>query len=267
MDPLHVLGYLCAALIGVSIGLIGGGGSILTVPVLVYLFGVKGGDATAFSLFIVGSTAAISAVDYARRGEIEFKKVLAFALPSLAAVYLMRRLAIPALPEKLATVGSFALSKDQAILFLFSAMMLAASIAMIRSRTEAAEGEPAHPFRLGAQGFATGLVTGSVGAGGGFLIVPALALVAKMPMKRAVAGSLLVIAINSLIGFSGDVQSGRVIDWPLVLAVAGISIAASFLGSYLGGFVPGAKLKKGFGFFVLAMGVFVLIGEILKARG
>lgn len=266
MEPLHALGYLLAALIGVSLGLIGGGGSILTVPVLVYLFGVKGGDATAFSLFIVGSTAAISAIDYARRGEIEFKKVLFFALPSLAAVYLMRRVLIPALPEQL-TLGSFSLSKDQAILFLFSGMMLAASTAMIRSKTEATEGEPAHPVRLGAQGFATGLVTGSVGAGGGFLIVPALALLAKMPMKRAVAGSLLVIAINSLIGFSGDVQSGRVIDWSLVLTVTGISVAGSFLGSYLGRFVSGAKLKKGFGYFVLAMGVFVLVGEVLKIRG
>ncbi len=267
MEPLHVLGYLLAALIGVSLGLIGGGGSILTVPVLVYLFGVKGGDATAFSLFIVGSTAAVSAVDYARRGEIEFKKVLLFAVPSLMAVYLMRRVVIPSLPASLLQLGGFTLSKDQAILFLFSGMMLAASIAMIRSKTESSEGEPAHPLRLGAQGFATGLITGSVGAGGGFLIVPALALVAKMPMKRAVAGSLLVIAINSLIGFSGDVQSGRVIPWSLVLTVTAIAVAGSFLGSYLGRFVSGSKLKKGFGYFVLAMGVFVLVGEILKARG
>lgn len=258
-----IAGYLSAIVIGISLGLIGGGGSILTVPVLVYLFGVKATDATAFSLFIVGTTAAFGAMEQARRGNVDVKVALSFAIPSVAGVYLMRRILVPSLPETLFTVGGTEVTRDQAVLVLFGALMLAASFAMIRKGKDVSEVEgKSNPVRLAIQGFVTGLITGAVGAGGGFLIVPALVLVAKVPIKRAVGTSLMVIAINSLLGFTGDLQSGRAIAWSLVLSVAGLAVAGSFLGAYLGKFVPGAKLKPAFGYFVLVMGLFLIGNEI-----
>lgn len=259
-----IFGYLAAALIGISLGLVGGGGSILTVPVLVYLFGVRAVDATSYSLFIVGATSAIGAINYARQGLVDFRCAVAFALPSVAGVYLMRRAIVPRLPDTLFQVGSLEVTKDRAILLLFGVTMLAASLAMIRSRKDAATTGAPNPVRLGAQGLGTGLFTGAIGAGGGFLIVPALALVAKVPMKQAVTTSLMVIALNSTVGFLGDLQNGRSMNWNLILTIAAIAIVGAFGGGYLSRFVSGAGLKKGFGYFVLAMGCFVIVSELAK---
>ena len=266
MGMAEVLGYVASMLVGVSLGLIGGGGSILTVPVLVFLFGVAATDATAYSLFVVGTTALVATVDQARRGMVDYRVALGFALPSVAGVYVMRRVAIPSLPNNLFHLGSIEVTKDRAILVLFGLLMLTASFSMIRGRSvqpdEAAK--PPDGPRLAAHGLATGLVTGSVGAGGGFLIVPALVLVAKMPMKRAVAASLLVIAINSLLGFAGDLQTGRAVDWALLGSVVSLAVIGSFVGGYLGRYVSGAKLKPAFGYFVLVMGLFLIGSEVAK---
>ncbi|HEY0867532.1 MAG TPA: TSUP family transporter [Fimbriimonas sp.] len=264
---MEIVGYLFAALIGLSLGLVGGGGSILTVPLLVYAFGLGATDATASSLAIVGVTALFGAVDHGRRGNVDYRAALGFAIPSVAGVYLMRRYVIPSLPENLFSLGMLHVTKDRLSLVLFGVLMLFASMSMIRNRAEETpvESSQTAAWRLAIQGFATGTMTGSVGAGGGFLIVPALVLLARIPMRRAVATSLLVIAVNSLLGFMGDLQSGRAIDWPLVSAVSAIAVGGALIGSYLGRFVSGAKLKSGFGYLVLVTGLFVVAGEVLKS--
>lgn len=263
----ELAGYLVSALIGVSLGLIGSGGSILTVPVLVFLFGVRPTDATAHSLIIVGITALVAAIGQSRTQSVDFRSALAFAIPSIVGVYLTRRLIMPALPESLLSTHSFELSLDRAVMVAFAGLMLAASLSMIKSRKEAAAAyQPPGGFaRLAIQGFATGLVTGSVGAGGGFLIVPALVLLAKVPIKQAVTTSLMVIAANSLIGFVGDLQSGADIRWGLVASITGLAVGGTFVGAYLGRFIPGARLKPLFGYFVLVMGIFIIASEVLNA--
>lgn len=260
----EAIGYIAAALIGVSLGLLGGGGSILTVPMLVYLFHLSPGEAAAYSLFIVGTTASIGGLTHARRGNVDLPRALSFALPSVAGVYLMRRLITPAVPRTLFTIGSASLTKERATLLLFIALMFAAGAAMIRRRSIKSEASEPQPMRLGLQGFATGLVTGAVGAGGGFLIVPALVVAAQMPMKRAVATSLVVIAASSLLGFVGDLQAGRTVAWDFLLSIASIAIAGSFLGSYAGRLVSGERLKPIFGYLVLVMGIGMLAAELFR---
>lgn len=262
-----LLGYLGAILIGVVLGLIGGGGSILTLPVLVYLFGVEPVIATAYSLFIVGLAAVAGTLKNMSQKLVDFKTALIFALPAFIAVYLTRRYLVPALPDPLFSMGTWSLSKDVGIMVFFAIIMVLASVSMIRDRREEndsnADTEPQYNYPLIVlEGFVVGVLTGIVGAGGGFLIIPALVLLAKLPMKKAVATSLLIIAIKSLIGFIGDIQVIE-IDWAFLLLFAALSVIGIFAGVRLSQIVPGKKLKKGFGWFVLVMGVFIVLRELL----
>jgi uncharacterized membrane protein YfcA len=262
---MEILGYLAAAFIGISLGLVGSGGSILTIPVLVYLFHVQPTLATAYSLFIVGTTALVGGVRSSLNHLVDFRATLGFALPSLMTVFLTRRYLIPFIPDELFSIGNFMLTKNIAVMILFSVLMLAASISMIQQqRTEVHEDSLAwhKDSAMLAIGAAVGLITGLVGAGGGFLIIPALVLLAGLPMKKAVGTSLLIIAINSLIGFLGDVGAGQAIDYTFILLIAGIAVAGIFLGSYLSQFIEGSQLKRGFGWFVLIMGVYIIFKEI-----
>lgn len=262
-----ILGYLGAVLIGLVLGLIGGGGSILTLPVLVYIFGVEPVIATAYSLFIVGVAAVAGTLKNMSQKLVDFKTALIFALPAFIAVYLTRRYLVPALPDPLLNIGDWSLSKDVGIMVFFAIIMVLASISMIRDRREEPETdqdlEPQYNYPLIVlEGFVVGVLTGIVGAGGGFLIIPALVLLAKLPMKKAVATSLLIIAIKSLIGFVGDLQVLD-IDWAFLLIFAALSVGGIFVGVWLNQIVPGKKLKKGFGWFVLVMGVFIVLRELL----
>ena len=262
-----ILGYLGAILIGIVLGLIGGGGSILTLPVLVYLFGIEPVIATAYSLFIVGIAAVAGTLKNMSQKLVDFKTALIFALPAFIAVYLTRRYLVPALPDPLLDIGGWTLSKDVGIMVFFAFIMVLASISMIRDRREDPEtnqdSEPRYNYPLIVlEGFVVGVLTGIVGAGGGFLIIPALVLLAKLPMKKAIATSLLIIAIKSLIGFVGDLQVIE-IDWLFLLIFAAISVFGIFVGVWLNQIVPGKKLKKGFGWFVLVMGVFIVLRELL----
>lgn len=262
-----ILGYLGAVLIGLVLGLIGGGGSILTLPVLVYLFGIEPVIATAYSLFIVGVAAVAGTLKNMSQKLVDFKTALIFALPAFIAVYLTRRYLVPALPDPLLNIGDWSLSKDVGIMVFFAIIMVLASISMIRDRREEPETdqdlEPQYNYPLIVlEGFVVGVLTGIVGAGGGFLIIPALVLLAKLPMKKAVATSLLIIAIKSLIGFVGDLQVLD-IDWAFLLIFAALSVGGIFVGVWLNQIVPGKKLKKGFGWFVLVMGVFIVLRELL----
>ncbi|PRP65642.1 sulfite exporter TauE/SafE family protein [Nonlabens agnitus] len=265
MEIVEVLGYVGALFIGLVLGLIGGGGSILTVPILVYALSFNPVIATAYSLFVVGSTSMVGAVKNMFHGRVAFKTAIIFAVPAFTAVYLTRAFIIPAVPQDLFNVGNFKVTRDLAIMMFFAVIMLMTAITMIRNSKEQliekkAELNPNY-FILGIQGLIIGLITGLVGAGGGFLIIPALVLLAKLPMKNAVATSLFIIAINSLIGFLGDVQNYD-IDWPFLLKFTAISIVGIFIGIWLNKFVEGSKLKKAFGWFVLIMGVYIIYKEL-----
>ena len=260
---MEITGYIASIFIGISLGLIGGGGSILTVPVLVYLFGIGAEMSTAYSLFIVGSTALVGGVRNAFLGNVNYKTAVVFTIPAFIAVYATRAYLVPAIPNEIINLGKYVLTKDIAIMVFFALVMLAASVSMIRNKSKAEEEENTLPqLNLPAiilEGTVVGVLTGIVGAGGGFLIIPALVLFAKLPMKKAVGTSLFIIAAKSLIGFIGDVQRyGDQLDWTLLLTVTAIAIFGIFVGIYLNNFIDGKKLKKGFGFFVLLMAVYII---------
>ena len=260
-----VLGYMAALLIGITLGLIGGGGSILTVPVFVYMMGINPVQATAYSLFVVGITALAGGVRQAIQKQVDFKTGIVFAIPAFIAVYSTRKWLVPAIPDTLFSIQNYTLTKDMAIMVFFAVIMVLASVSMIKNRKKVRDNlnENQHfnyPLIL-LEGGIVGVVTGIVGAGGGFLIVPALVVLAKLPMKKAVGTSLLIIAVKSLIGFIGDVENMD-IEWKFIALFSSISIAGIILGTYFSKFIPGGKLKKGFGWFVLIMGMYVLAREI-----
>ena len=232
MDVIVIIGFAAAILIGVSLGLIGGGGSILTVPVLVYILGIDPVLATAYSLFVVGSTSLVGAGTYMKKGLVNYKTALVFAIPSFIAVFLTRKFLVPALPDPLFSIGEAMITKNIGIMVFFALIMLAASYSMIRGKKGESEEEEEVKFNLpmiALEGSVVGVITGIVGAGGGFLIIPALVLLAKLPMKMAVGTSLLIIAAKSLIGFLGDLSS-QTIDWQLLLIFTGLSIVGIFIG-------------------------------------
>ena len=265
MDILEILGYFGALLIGLVLGLIGGGGSILTVPVLVYLMSINPVTATAYSLFIVGSSSLMGAGRNLQKGLVGFKTALIFAIPAVLAVFSTRKFIVPALPEELFTVFGFTVTRDIGIMLFFAILMLFASISMIYDKKEDLQKQdtPKSPnyFLLAPLGILTGLITGVVGAGGGFIIIPILVLLAGLDMKKAVGTSLLIIAINSLIGFLGDLGHQK-IDWIFLLVFTAIAILGIFIGIYLNKFFNGKKLKKGFGWFVLIMGIYIIWSEL-----
>lgn len=253
---MHGLGYAASLLIGLSLGMMGGGGSVLAVPVLVYLFGVPATEATGDSLLIVGVTALVGAALAFRAGNVRLGAAGAFALPSLVAVYAVRRWVVPAIPDSL----GFAM-RDQALMVLFGVLMLGASAAMIRGRAQPSERETG-AWQMAVLGACVGAVTALVGAGGGFLIVPALALFARLPMKQAIGTSLLVIAGNTLVGFVGHVQSGFVANWMFLGSVIGLALFGLAIGTLWAKRVPGEQLKPAFGWFILAMAVLIFWKEM-----
>lgn len=264
MEIIEIFGYVGALLIGIVLGLIGGGGSILTVPILVYALTLNPVIATAYSLFVVGTTSLVGAVKNMMKGMVDFKTAIIFAIPAFIAVYLTRAYLIPAIPDELFTVGSFLVTKNLAIMLFFAIIMLLASYSMIRNNRKETDEEAVIKYNyplIIVEGFVVGAITGIVGAGGGFLIIPALVLLAKLPMKKAVATSLFIIAIKSLIGFLGDVKNLE-IDWTFLISFTAISVVGIFIGIWLNKFIDGKKLKKGFGWFVLLMGVYIIYKEL-----
>jgi uncharacterized membrane protein YfcA len=246
------------------LGLIGGGGSILTVPILVYLIGLNPVTATAYSLFVVGSTSLFGAFQNFRNKMVDIRTAVVFSIPAFIAVYLTRRYLVPAIPDTLFSVFDFEITKDIFIMVFFAIIMLLASISMIKTRKNTIIETDQIDYNIpliALEGIVVGILTGIVGAGGGFLIIPALVLLAKLPMKLAVGTSLLIIAAKSLIGFLGDVQN-LTIDWPFLLIFTSISIIGIFIGVYLTKFISGEKLKKGFGLFTLVMALYIIYMEL-----
>lgn len=267
---MEIVGYIASLIIGISLGLIGGGGSILTVPVLVYLFRVQPVIATAYSLFIVGSTSLVGSFPKYKAGEINLKTALIFGIPSIAAVFATRAFIVPAIPTEVFTVGSLVVTKSLLMMILFAVLMVFASVSMIRDKKKPitdnnTEQKFNYPMIL-LEGLVVGTLTGLVGAGGGFLIIPALVLLSKLPMKQAVGTSLLIIAAKSLIGFTGDLGKHEM-DWTLLLSVTGLAIVGIFIGNKMSKKVSADSLKKGFGWFVLVMGVYIIIKELIFPSG
>lgn len=266
---MSILVLFLAVLIGISLGLIGGGGSILTVPVLVYVAGVSPTLSTAYSLFIVGSTSLVGGFNNMTKKLVHIPTAIIFSIPSLISVYLVRMYLIPAIPNTIFTIGSLAVTKNIFIMVFFAAIMLFASISMIRNKKTEEENSDISQIKFNypliiVEGLVVGTLTGFVGAGGGFLIIPALVMFAKLPMRLAIGTSLLIIAIKSLIGFTGDMQNlANQIDWTLLTTFTAAAVVGIFLGSYLAKFIKAETLKKGFGWFVLVMAVYILTKELL----
>lgn len=329
-----LIGYIGSVLVGFTLGLIGGGGSILSVPIFVYLFGIEPVIATGYSLFVVGISSSVGAFNYMRKGLLDYKAAMVFAAPSFIAVYLtrhfllpaipnqfftigkidittdilfililvavmlglslltlnlnyksnrmhyrvfllvtpaaimvfiVRQFIIPVLPHELLMIGGFTLTKNTGIMMLFALVMFLASLSMIRNRKGITEENDSGKFEGKAGivflGLVVGALTGLVGAGGGFLIIPALVLIAGLPLKTAIGTSLLIIAVNSLTGFLGDIHN-QVIQWPFLLSFTGLSIIGIFLGTYISKYLDNQKLKKGFGWFILLMSIYIPIREI-----
>lgn len=259
-------GFLASALIGVSLGLIGGGGSIITIPVLVYLFHIEPTLATAYSLFIVGTTSMVGGIRSTLLKTVDFKSALLFSLPSTVAVYLTRHFLLPHIPENIVSISYFTLTKNIALMLFFSIIMMLAAVRMIRDKQREEKDVTMDRKRLWIvilQGFVVGLVTGIIGAGGGFLIIPALVLLVGLPMKKAIGTSLIVIAINSLFGFVGDMHLVREINFSFMMILSVLAVVGVFLGIYLSRFIDGKNLKSGFGWFALAMAIFIMIKELV----
>jgi len=266
METIMIFGLISAVLMGITLGVFGAGGSILTVPILVFLMGVAVTEATAYSLFIVGVTALFGAYSYYKKDLIHFKVGLIFAAPAFVGVYSVRLWLMPALPESVLSFSHWELSKDTLVLMVFALIMIMAAYAMIKPSKASSFKEPKslnYPL-IGVEGLLVGAVTGFVGAGGGFLIIPALVILAGLSMKQAVGTSLMIIAIKSILGFVGDIQAGLHIDWFLLSEITVLSIVGALIGERLSRKVDGDKLKPAFGYFVLVMGIVMLAREVLS---
>ena len=263
-DSLAITGFFGAIIMGITLGLIGGGGSILTVPILVYLLQVPPVLATGYSLFVVGLSAMFGSINYFKQGLVNVKAGIIFAVPAFVGVFLARRFLVPILPIELFRVGDLIVGRDLIVMGVFAIVMILASVSMIRGGAgPEEEGELKFNYPMIAlEGLLVGGVTGFVGAGGGFLIIPALVVLAKLPMKQAVGTSLMIIAFKSLFGFLGDLGNQQ-IDWGFLALFSLLSIIGIYAGTYLSRFVSSAKLKPGFGWFVLVMGIFIIVKETM----
>lgn len=263
---MEIAGYIASIFIGIALGLIGGGGSILTVPMLVYLFRIDAVLATAYSLFIVGATSVVGSFSYFIKGLVNVKTAVIFGIPSIVAVYFTRAYIVPAIPHEILAVGEFVITKNILLMLLFAVLMIVASYSMIKKTKHhqekvAKKQQFNYPLIL-IEGIVVGILTGLVGAGGGFLIIPALVILSKLPMKEAVGTSLVIIAAKSLIGFLGE-NSETPMDYLFLAKVTAFAIFGIFIGMALSKKIDGAKLKPIFGWFVLIMGIYIIIKETI----
>lgn len=263
---MEIFGYIASILIGVALGLIGGGGSILTVPVLVYLLSVEPVLATAYSLFIVGATSLVGSASYFKKGLVNVRTAVVFGIPSIVSVFLTRAFIVPAIPRELFSIGNLLITKSILLMLIFAVLMIFASYSMIKKDKNQADANNSpqvfnYPLIL-VEGTVVGILTGLVGAGGGFLIIPALVILSKLPMKEAVGTSLVIIAAKSLIGFLGEGTEVSM-DWMLLFIVTAFAIVGIFIGLALSKKIEGKKLKPAFGWFVLVMGIYIIFKETL----
>jgi uncharacterized protein len=268
---LEIAGYIASLLIGISLGMIGGGGSILTVPALVYLMHVNPFLAATYSLFIVGTSSLAGGIRAYTKNQVDFKAITEFGFPSIFSVFIARHYLLPIIPSHFFYVGDLEITRDRLLMLVFALLMLIISFLIITDSTNEQKGgsirKERHEkvFQLVVAGLLVGLITGLLGAGGGFLIIPILVLYIKLPMKTAVGTSLMIVAINSLFGFLFSLKQFS-LDWKIIIIFSLISIAGIFIGSGFAEKVPGAVLKKIFGWFILAMAIYILLKELIFLR-
>jgi uncharacterized membrane protein YfcA len=263
---MDLVGYILAVLIGILLSLLGGGGSILTVPVLVYIFKLEPAIATAYSLLIVGVTSAFASIRYLQKRLASVKTALFFSFPSFLMVFFTRKYLMPLLPTEIIRLPNFVLTKSALIMLLFAVLMVLASRSMIRKRQVVDDiSEAMKRMNYGMiflEGLIVGVLTGFVGVGGGFLIIPVLTNFVKLPMKLAVGTSLMIIAINSLIGFTGDIGK-HTMDWSFLGIFIGLALVGVMAGTWLSKSINNQQLKPAFGWFTLLMGIWILTKELI----
>lgn len=265
MEISQIIGYFLAIFVGITLGMLGSGGSILSVPIFVYVMGIEPTLATAYSLFVIGIASLVGGIQKTKQNLVDFRKVLLFGIPTVITVFITRKIIVPEIPSVIISSDLFTLDKSVLIMIVFAVVMIVASIKMIKpsEMPVASDNEKLNYFKIELYGILIGLLSGFVGAGGGFLIIPSLLLLAKTPMKIAVGTSLFIIASQSLIGFLGDIEGNQIIDWKLLLLFTGCSIVGIFIGNYISKKIDGVKLKTAFGWFVLAMGIYIIIKEFM----
>jgi len=265
MSYLESVGFFGAFLTGIVIGLFGGGGSILAVPIFVYLFKLNPVIATSYSMFVVGVSAAIGTLVNIKKKLIEYKTALIFTLPALISVSLTRRFLIPNIPETLLSFKYFDITKEMGLMLFFSAIIILSSVLMMKPSTDVTvKGNTEKNYGLLIFiGLGVGVLTGLLGAGGGFIIVPALVLFARLNIKQAVATSLVIITFNSLIGFGSD-MSLLVIKWDFLILFTALSIVGIFVGTYISGFVRESTLKSNFARFMIVMAAVIIFKELFS---
>lgn len=262
---MEIVGYIMALLIGLTLGLIGGGGSVLAVPVLAYLFNLDEKTATAYSLFIVGSAALVGGIRQSKIGNVDWRTAVVFGIPAIIGVWIIRHYMVPILPDVIFTIGEYDFTRRMSMFGLFSLLMILAAYSMLSDK-EKKGGTGAvsynYPFII-LEGLVVGSITGFVGAGGGFLIIPALVILANLEIKVAIGTSLIIIALKSLFGFfAGDALIMNV-DWKFLGTFTSLAVIGIFLGIYISQFIDGNKLKRGFGFFIIVMAIFIFALEFL----
>jgi len=264
----EIIGYIGALLIGLVMGLTGSGGSILSIPILAYLFQFDEKTATAYSLFVVGVTALSGSVRGVLDRMVNYKAVLFLGVPAIIGVLTVRRVVVPVLPEVLFHIGEFEFTRRMLVFGLFSILLFIASHSMLnKSNVNLETGNQKFVFHpmIVTEGLFLGLFMGLIGAGGGFLIVPALMLIAKLPIKKAIGTSLFIVSLNSLIGFFFGDFLYMEIDWKFLGVFSIISFIGIFIGGVLAKRTNGVKLKQYFAYFIIAMGIFMFIKEFILA--
>jgi hypothetical protein len=260
---MEIIGYVASICIGVILGLLGGGGSILSIPILVYLFHVDAVMASAYSLFIVGVTSLIGAIPKYKDHLLDLRTGILFGVPSIAAIFATRKWIVPAIPDIIAQLGDFTVSKRLLLLGLFALLMIVASWSIIRGRRDLPRDD--HEWKtplLVTEGILIGFLTGLVGAGGGFLIIPALVWLTGLPFKTAVGTSLFIIAINSLLGFLGDLLNYP-IEWTFLLSLTALAIFGILIGNRLQRRISPVRLRTAFGWLTLLVGMAILVRELV----
>jgi len=261
----ELVGYLASVFIGLVLGLLGGGGSILSIPILVYLFHIDPVRASAYSLFIVGTTSLVGAIPKHRLHLVHFRTGFLFGLPSIAGIFITRKWIVPAIPDIIFHSADITISKRLLLLGVFAVLMVLAAIPMIRARKDiTSDSKRFRTFLVIVEGSLIGFLTGLVGAGGGFLIIPALVFLTGLPFKTAVGTSLFIIGINSLLGFAGDLIN-YAMDWPFLLTITSLAIVGILIGNRFSRSIPAIQLRKAFGWMTLLMGFYMLYREVPAA--
>ena len=259
---MEFVGYVASIFIGLILGMLGGGGSILSIPILVYLFHIEPVMASAYSLFIVGITSLAGAIPKYREHLVNLRTGILFGIPSILSIFCTRKWIVPAIPQVLFTHGEFVFTRRLLLLGLFALLMILAAIPMVRGRKNfTSNNQRFRTFLVIVEGSLIGFLTGLVGAGGGFLIIPALVFLTGLPFKTAVGTSLFIISINSLFGFAGDLLN-YVMDWPFLISISLLAIVGILLGNRLSRNIPADNLKIIFGWVTLSMGVYILFREL-----